>query len=380
VRIRRLAALLLLAVPFGADAGASGESDRASPSAAERERLDAVGAGLDYLWRSQNRDGSFGETESVVGVTALCMLAFFAAGHQEGRGRYGKYDLELGRGDVIRRGIAYLLAQSRSPSEKNPLVSTFPPYPPGYIVAENDADSRMHGHCYAAQALLLAYGSGKQSDAWSSELRRKVQLALQVIENAQTMTGGWGYDPTPDASHEGSITVCAVQALRLATDAGFVVDKEVQRMGLRYLHDSQRPNGSFKYALMHERTSVALTAAAVTALHGFGEYYSESVRLGLEYLRNNYRRPDDVQPWYYYGNFYSAQAFYRAGGKDWERWCDAIVPSIVERQERGAGPEAGSWDDRSNTDGPRSHGRVYATAMSCLALSVPDGFLPLFQK
>lgn len=361
---------LLVAAPSRAEeSGALSEVDR--------RRHEAIRAGLDYLESCQNTDGSFGETSSVVGVTALAVLAFFAAGHQEGRGPYATYDFATKRGDVIRRAVSYLVERSLPASERNPLVSTISPYPPGYVYALGDSDSRMHGHCYATQALVLAYGGGEKR---SQTLRQKIQLAVRVIENAQTMTGGWGYSPTPDASHEGSITVCAVQALRLAADAGFVVDRDVQRLGLRYLHESQKRDGSFKYALTHDRSSAALTAAAVTALHGFGEYYSEAVRRGIEYLREAYARPSDMQQWIFYGNYYAAQAFYRTGGEPWRHWRDVVVPYILDRQTPPGGRDGGSWDDRETGDAPRAYGPAFATAMSCLALSVQDGFLPLFQK
>ncbi|MGQ0612225.1 MAG: hypothetical protein ACT4PV_00530 [Planctomycetaceae bacterium] len=365
---RPLPTLLLVLIAAG---GAPAREDSGERGRYDGRRLRAVAAGLEFLEQAQNRDGSFGKTETgVVGVTSLCILAFFAAGHQEGRGPYG---------ETVRRGIDYLIARSLPPSEKNPSVSTVPPYPPGYIFALRDADSRMHGHCYAAQALLLAYGSGRQGDPRTQQLRAKIVAAVEVIQRAQTITGGWGYSPTPDASHEGSITVVAVQALRLAVDAGFVVDRELPRMGLNYLHDSQKSDGSFKYALQHDKSTAALTAAAISALHGFGEYYSEPVKRGLAFLREAYARPDDLE-WYYYANYYAAQAFYRAGGEGWRHWNETVVPHILDRQAPALAGEAGAWDDGMRNDAPRAHGRAFATAMSCLALSVADGLLPLFQK
>src|SRR5579864_6789995 len=53
---------------------------------------EAIDAGLAYLARSQNGDGSFGtgNYQGNVAITSLCGLAFMAGGHQPGRGRYGR--------------------------------------------------------------------------------------------------------------------------------------------------------------------------------------------------------------------------------------------------------------------------------------------------
>jgi hypothetical protein len=123
---------------------------------------------------------------------------------------------------------------------------------------------------------------------------------------------------------------------------------------------------------MSDNSTAALTAAALTAMHGFGEYYSKAVREGISYLRQSYRSSYRVQ-WPFYGRYYAAQAFYRAGGAHWLAWRNNNVPQIILEQRPG-----GYWEERHS--GPRSHGRGYATACSCLALSVEDGYLPLFQR
>src|SRR5436309_1766949 len=55
----------------------------------ESER--AVDKGLQYLSTHQQADGhwSSGGYTGDVSITGLCLLAFLAAGHQPGRGRYG---------------------------------------------------------------------------------------------------------------------------------------------------------------------------------------------------------------------------------------------------------------------------------------------------
>src|SRR5438552_2426907 len=54
---------------------------------------DAIDAGLDYLARRQNPNGSFGTGQYAenVAITSLAGLAFMAGGHQPDRGRYGSH-------------------------------------------------------------------------------------------------------------------------------------------------------------------------------------------------------------------------------------------------------------------------------------------------
>ncbi|MFQ5845875.1 MAG: hypothetical protein ACE5JG_12905, partial [Planctomycetota bacterium] len=211
------------------------------------------------------------------------------------------------------------------------------------------------------------------------ELKHKLRLAIRIIESSQTITGGWGYEPNRATAHEGSVTVCQVQALRLATNAGFFVDRKVHEAGLKYLHDSQNPDGSFRYSIQRDRSSAALTAAALTAMHGFGEYYSEAVQAGLRYLRDRYRHPEEVD-WSAYAHYYAAQAFYRAQGEPWAYWRRRVVPYILRKQRPEPDGLAGSWDDRNLGRSPRYFGRAYGTASMCLALSVADGLMPLVQR
>jgi len=331
----------------------------------DRRRREAVAAGLRYLAKQQMRDGSFGgRVVGTIGISSLSLLAFLAQGHQEGRGPYG---------GVLRRGVDYLLKHSLPPGSSKRPDRSFYGKPTGYIYVRGDSDSRMHGHGYATQVLVLVHGTGRDRTPRSLDLRRKIRRALSIIEASQTLTGGWGYEPNDDSFHEGSVTVTLVQALRLARDGGFVVDAEVIRRGLRYLKESQKGDGSFKYSLLEPRSSPALTAAAITAMHGFGKHYGPAIRKGLEFLTDAYRDRSG-HAWPFYSNYYAAQAFHRAGDSAWRRWETRVVPEILDAQHDG------SWDDRGFAHAAGAQGRTYATAMSCLALSVADGYLPLFQK
>lgn len=360
--------LLLFAALTAAGSSAIAKEPVRARSLPDRQRTDAIEGGLRFLAAQQQRDGSWG-SKSRVGVTSLAVLAFLAHGDQLGRGPYG---------GVIERGVRYLLSCSLAPAKSNPARSTIPGKPAGYIWGgRSDTDSRMHGHGYATQVLATVYGTGVRSPVLRAQLRTAIQRAVRVIEGAQTFTGGWGYEPSFSTSHEGSITVTVAQALRVARDAGYLIDKEVHRRGLKYLRESQKPDGSFRYSLTRSDSTPALTSAALCAMYGFAEYESKKTRAALDYLRKAHEHKRTLF-WPYYGRYYAAQVYYRSSRDDWRRWNRTWVPRILEESERDRDGSV-YWDDaHRGTD--RSQGRAYATAFSCLTLSVGDGLLPLFAK
>ena len=360
--------LLALAGVWAADSVGFAKEPPRTRSTPDRERTAAIEGGLRFLASQQQRDGSWG-SKSRVGVTSLAVMAFLARGEQIGRGPHGA---------VIERGVRYLLSCSLAPAKSNPLRSTVPGKPSGYIWGgRSDTDSRMHGHGYATQVLATVYGTGVRSPALRTQLRTAIQRAVRVIEDAQTFTGGWGYEPSFSTNHEGSITVTVAQALRLARDAGFVIDKEVHRRGLKYLRESQKPDGSFRYSLTRSDSTPALTSAALCAMYGFAEYESKKTRAALDYLRKQHDRERDLF-WPYYGRYYAAQVYYRSSREDWRRWNRVWVRRILDEAERE--PDGRVYWDDSYRGTDRSQGRAYATAFSCLTLSVGDGQLPLFAK
>ncbi len=365
MRVRPTLVILIACLAAG---GVRAKESPRELSRSERARVSAVRGGLRFLAAQQQRDGSWG-SKSRVGVTSLSLLAFLANGDQLGRGPHGA---------VIERGVRYLLRCSLAPSASDPRRSNVPSKPSGYIWGgTSDSTSRMHGHGYATQVLCLVYGSGVRSPRLRTQLRTAILRAVRVIEEAQTFTGGWGYKPSNSTAHEGSITVTVVQALRLARDAGFVVDRRVHERGLKYLKESQKADGSFRYSLTRSDSTAALTGAALCAMHGFAEYRTRATRAGLGFLRGRHGTARRLS-WPFYGRYYAAQVFYFTGGDDWKSWNRDRVPRILQEAQRN---DEGLvyWSD-AYRGRDRSQGKAYATALSCLTLSVGESLLPLFAK
>lgn len=345
-----------------AEAEASAAAEFSLTTSSQQASQTAIERGLAYLaeLQGETEDGSVSTADASqhapVAVTALTALAFMAAGHSPGRGPHG---------DVVRKAVEYLLGRADPDT--------------GFIASTTDLVSKMHGHGYATLALAEAYGMSPRS-ALGDRLRDTLAAAVDLIERTQGTRGGWWYDSARSASHEGSVTICLVQALRAARNAGIRVDPAKIALAEGYVRDSQvtdpgPTHGLFRYQIGLDRTSVALTAAAISTLNATGEYGSKEIDEGIDAIwRELYERDAGLEDaeyarYPYYERLYLAQAFWQHDDvRHFHRWMADELPRVIGEQR----PD-GSWPSSE-------YGTAYATASNCLFLSLPEGVLPIFQR
>jgi hypothetical protein len=317
---------------------------------------EAIDAGLAYLARNQNPDGSFGTNQhrGNVAITSLAGLAFMAGGHQPGRGRYGTNVT-----DAVRN-----------------ILSLESPNPRGYFHNPRNAfHGPMYGHGFAA--LFVAEAHGMVNDP---QLREQLRAALgrstQLIITTQNAQGGWRYQPQANDA-DISVTICQIMALRAARNAGITVPKRVADKCTDYVKKCQDPRtGGFKYQPFGGPPGFARTAAGLVALYNAGIYEGDEIDRGLNYLKQfkpgggvGFFGNPEVQIHYYYGHYYAAQAMWIAGGDWWRQWYPAIRDELL----RSRNPNDGSW----------FNGQIcphYCTAMALIILQIPNNYLPILQR
>jgi hypothetical protein len=302
----------------------------------------AIKNGLAWLARSQNADGSFGAGtyRGNIAITSVAGLAFMASGSSPGRGPYGT---------SVDRALAYVMANT-SPS--------------GFItVAGSSTHGPMYSHGFGTLFLAEAYGMTHRP-----EIREKLQKAVRLIIDTQNNEGGWRYQPVKSDA-DLSVTICQINALRAARNAGLYVPKDTVDACLRYVKQSQNPDGGFRYMLTAGASAFPRSAAGIVALQSAGEYDSKEIRDGIAYLRKFTReiRLGSRYSHYFYGHYYAAQAMWIRGGEDWAEWYPAIRDELIRRQA-----PTGFWAD--------SVGNEYGTAMALVILQIPNNFLPIFQR
>jgi hypothetical protein len=366
----------LLALPLAARPTAQGTDFDTQPIVVTPQHAAVVERGLDWLAAHQSADGSWkakigfklnsdyrhtGEGGHV-GVTALAGTAFLAGGHSPARGAHS---------ESLARALNYVLAAVQED---------------GYITVNG---SRMYSHAFATLFLAEVCGMTHRSD-----VRSKLQKAVDFIVETQNQEGGWRYVPFSPES-DMSIVVCQAMALRAARNIGIRVPKATIDRAARYVVDSaiteerplsysslhESPVGAFDYQSSRgSRSTFPLTAAGVTALHGLGIYSDESIQRGLDYLKRNlpdfnrrYGREKGGHYFFWYGHYYGVQAMYTAGTafqvNYWEPYFATVRSELFGMQNKD-----GSWP---NNIGP---GRAFGTAMAVLVLEIPYRYLPIFQR
>jgi len=309
-----------------------------------KETDKAITEGLAWLARTQNADGSFGTGtyRGNIAVTSLAGLAFMSSGSSPGRGPYGAQ---------IDKALAYVM-DNTSPS--------------GFIaVAASSTHGPMYSHGFGTLFLAEAYGMTHRP-----EIREKLQKAVRLIVDSQNIEGGWRYQPRRlDADL--SVTICQINALRAARNAGLFVPKQTVDACIHYVKQAQNHDGGFRYQLQGGTTSeFPRSAAGVVALQSAGEYDSKEVRDGIAYLRQfgPGLRPTRRNSHYFYGQYYAAQAMWLKGEDAWAQWYPAIRNELLIRQST-----TGYWIDNTVCN-------EYGTAMALIILQIPNNFLPIFQR
>jgi hypothetical protein len=304
----------------------------------------AIKNGLAWLARSQNSDGSYGNGayRGNIAVTSLAGLAFMSSGSSPGRGPFGSQ---------IDKALAYVMVNT-SPS--------------GFIAVQaTSTHGPMYSHGFGTLFLAEAYGMTRRP-----ELREKLQKAVRLIIDSQNIEGGWRYQPV---RHDAdlSVTICQINALRAARNAGLFVPKETVEACIRYVKRSQNPDGGFRYMLQAGASSeFPRSAAGVVALQSAGEYGSKEVRDGIAYLRqfDQGMRRGRRNNHYFYGQYYAAQAMWLEGGEPWAEWYPSVRNELIHRQTAlGYWPDSGVCNE-------------YGTAMALIILQIPNDYLPIFQR
>jgi hypothetical protein len=310
----------------------------------------AVEAGIGYLARTQNSDGSWlsdGRTGRYpVAMTALCGLSLLAGGSTCYSGPHA---------ERVRTAVEYLLARSD---------------PSTGLIASQGIGRPMFGHGFATTFLAQVYGS-EGDRVLQARIGDALVRAVRLTASAQSERGGWYY--TPDSTEdEGAVTITQMQALRACANAGIPVPQETVERALGYIEQSVNPDGGIAYrAGVPGESRPGITAAAVATLYAAGVYTGDLVENAFRFARQNVPAAAPSRSGgthYFYSHLYLSQAMYFRGGADWEDYASAMRAWLLDAQH-----EDGSWEGDYI-------GRAYGTSVALLVLQLPYGSLPLLQR
>jgi len=346
---------------------------------------DAVLAGLKWLARHQDADGSWkttrylGECRQVPkyakgedcrpnpghddydgGNTGLALLAFLGAGYSHLS--KDSYD-GICFGDVVRRGLQWMLAQQDAEG----------------CVGGRKADKYMYNHALSALALSEAYGLTA-----SALFKDQAQRAIDFTAAAQNPGKGWRYGYRP-GDNDSSVTGWAVMALKSAEISGLSFPRSGYD-GTRAWFDEATDGTTGRVGYTHKGTGKVIVPGlnehfdhheTLTAIGVMSRIFMDRTKSDPRLSAGCDLLLRDKPAWngnaidFYYWYCASLALFQYDGpsGPKWKAWNADMKRALVGNQNTDLlGCKAGSWEpvDRWGGEG----GRVYGTAINALTLEV----------
>lgn len=336
------------------------------------ESEEALQRGLQWLAVNQGAEGNWSSND--LGLVSTGALAFLAAGHLPGRGEYGQ---------TVDRSVDYVLHN----------------VDPRGLLNISEPRRGMYNHGLSTFVLGQIYGTSNDP-----RIGPTLDRALKLIAETQCDDGGWDYVARRQPrGHDLSLVVMQALALRSAVDSGLEVPPEVVEKAIRCVREHYTPQncppgadeeeqkrhkGQFTYTKGGGNASVAMAAAGVVCLQEFGQYDDWRIEKNMDVIARAIQEKADPEgagrsqraPFDPYTMYYVAQALYQVGGEHWEENYPRLRDSVVASQIRAADePQRdGMWRASGHVGG--KPGDLYATAVCCFVLAIPNRYLPILQE
>jgi hypothetical protein len=308
----------------------------------------AVAAGLDWLARHQDADGSWamdrfskcncadcGVKNDIAG-TAFGLLPFLGAGQgHKGDAKEEPYARN------VERGLQFLLTRQGK---------------------EGRFGEGMYEHALATMVLCEAYALTRDP-----ALMKPAQLALDYIVKAQHTAGGWRYGP--GQAGDTSVTSWQMTALRTGRVAGLDVPRETFTKAGAFLDSvMESSGGGYCYTPRSGSTPTLTAAGLLCRLYlGWGPRRQDMIK-GLEVMRQLPPSPTNM-----YFSHYATQVMYAVGGQSWKAWNEQMREALIKAQDQGHDPQhphqKGSWSPKGDLHGA-AWGRLGQTSLSLITLEV----------
>lgn len=361
-----LAVSLVAFVPTSNAGGQeTGRTAEASPSDPTSDRVEAaIESGIGFLLSKQREDGSITDRQYDTTMTSLGIMAMASTGITPSSP--GE------RGESAKRALEFVLSDGRQDKK-------------GYF--GNRDGSRMYGHGITTLMLTEMLGMGTD-DEQDVRIHRSCQSAIDLILSAQkqrksrnNFQGGWRYTPNSNDA-DLSVSVWQLMALRSAKNDGLNVPAEAIANAIAYLRRSYssrvdmdgqpiESKAGFCYLPSARNPTFTMTAAGLLAMQVCGQYESPLVEGSAAWLLDHPPKWNDR--FIFYGTYYYAQGMHQLGGEYATTGAQTVQKLLLNRQQGD-----GSWQAPSGEES--SAGKVYATSMAILSLSVNHHYLPIYQR
>jgi hypothetical protein len=358
------------------------EPHRVAP-VSPRELAGAIERGIEFLAKSQNKDGSWGgptQTKDLniyaptpgahhafrAGTTALCISALVDC-----------RDYSYRSDELIEKGEAWLLKHLHDLRRAN-----------------QDALYNVWGHAYGIEALARLHGYREGDEAKQKAILAEIDHQIGLLKKYETTKGGWGYYDfsmhlqRPTAEPTSFTTATILYAFHRARAIGAQVPQELIDRGLQVIRRQQRPDLAYLYSedmrthpgmdVNKPGGSVGRSQACNYVLRLYGDKsVSDAAMLTWAkrlYARNLWldigrKRPVPHESWFlvagyffYYGHYYAALGLEQLPEDVRPEMQDHLAHVIIRLQEKD-----GSWWDYPlyNYHQPYGTGFALMTLVRC---------------
>jgi hypothetical protein len=347
-----------------------------TPPAAEIDA--AIGRGLEFLLKTQNKNGSWGSAKIFrpsednmvdpipgahqafrAAVTSLCISALLETG-----GNRPEVDQALDRAE------AWLF-------EHLPHVRRATP----------EVFYNTWTHAYAIQALVKMLGRKPEDSERGEKIRELIKQQIEMLDRYEVVDGGWAYydfvagTKKPAGSSTSFVTATVLIALSEAKGVGIEAPRRLIDRGKASILRQRRPDFAYlysedlKYMPQHPINlpggSLGRSQACNAAMRLWGDprVTDDIIKTWLDRLfaRNGWldmgrKRPIPHESWFYvaayffyYGHYYAARCIEILPEADRPPFQDQLAHVLLALQEKD-----GSWWDYPMYDYHQQYGTAFA--------------------
>lgn len=301
--------------------------------------------GLQYLAKTQNKNGEWTGGQQGTGVTGLCLMVFLASGEDPNFGLYS---------NNIRRALRFIISTQDAGT--------------GYL------GNSMYHHGFGMLALAEAYGTVDDRNLWPAGQKNRqrsigsaLELAVRAAVTSQNKNslGAWRYSPDSndaDTSVSGSVLV----GLLAARNAGIEVpDKSIDK-AISYYTSMTSKSGQVAYSGLGgfneslARISIATLVYSIAKRKDLPQF-----KATIKYLTD--RLEASPNQWREYTLYYQSQALFQGDVEAWEKWNKLLIRELKAKQS----PD-GSFKGQ--------FGPGVDTSLQLLALALNYRFLPIYER
>jgi len=329
-----------------------------------RDVREIYDAGIRYLLKTQDADGSWKDGQAGAGVTGMAMMVLLASGEDP---NYGPYRVP------IRKALRSMLNLQDGGT--------------GFLGGEGGHDS-MYQHGFAMLALAEAYGVVDDRGLWTEAgaqagkgsgrpIGKALELAVRraVSSGKQNPVGAWRYSPEAKDA-DTSVSGAVLMGLLAARNAGIEVPDETIDRAIKYYVSMTGGNGQVGYSGGAGGGSDAVTSIGVLVYSIARRQELPQYKVAAKYLVSRSRGGEQMagmDGYPGYTDYYRAQALFQCDVTAWEKWNAGLVKTLKAMQAKDGSLSGGRG-------GMGAGGGTVTTSLYLLSLAVNFKFLPVYER